>query len=261
MSAQKIISGFIEKVDNTSTSQMTTILKERINGSYHTRKANFKIQKSPFKLYMKEEFPVNGREVLYVTGENNNKARINPAAFPWTTLSLDPLGNTMRTGSHHSIFKSGYSFINKVLKYVYSKHSSEDLDKMLVYEGLVNYGKILCHKITFENADFAYVNYKVLPGENMEDISNKLLIDDYMVLEKNKTLNNIEDIKPGMLLKVPTQYGKSFVLYFSQQNNMLLGIKIYDEVGLWEEFSYSNVKLNPKFTDTDFSSDNPAYGF
>ncbi len=259
-SAEEIITLFLNKTEKVKTFQLTIIAKERIKSKYTTRKENFKIQCSPFKVYMKEDFPTKGLEVLYVAGMNNNKAWVNPAAFPWTTLSLSPVGNMMRNGSHHSIYKSGYLFIGEVLRHLKTKYESK-LSEMLKFEGFVNYNNILCHKITFSIPDFAYTTYKTLPKETMEDISNKLKVDDYMILERNPQLKSFEDIKPGMVLKVPADYGKSFTLYIEKETNLLLGIKVFDEIGLWEEYTYSNIKINPVFTTLDFSIDNPDYDF
>jgi hypothetical protein len=260
LSPANLISQFIDKIDNTSTLKLTILIKEKISDKYITHQANFKIQRNPYRIYMRESYPYNGREVLYVEGKNDNKALINPASFPWTTLSLSPIGNMMRNNNHHSIFKAGFFFINEVLKHMKTKYQSQ-LSTMLKYEGQVKYNNFLCYKITFDNPSYGYTTYKTLANESLEDISNKLMIDDYKVLLLNPQIKSFEEVKPGMILKVPNDYGKSFTLYFSTETNLMMGIRVYDENGLWEEYSYSDIVLNPTFADKDFSSANPDYNF
>jgi hypothetical protein len=239
---------------------LTNIFKERINGEYLTKKASFKINLLPFKLYMKEEYPRNGLEVLYVEGTNSGKAWVRPNSFPWATLHLNPTGSTMRNGQHHSIYKSGYGFFIGVLEHLQTKYSNE-LNKMLADNGIVKYNNKLCRKITFTNPYFKYVNYKTGENETLETLSWKLFVNDYMIYEINNGAVDFEALKSGNIIRVPNDYGASMVLYIDEKTRLLAGVKVFDDKGLWEEYTYMDVVLNPPFTSTDFNSGNPHYNF
>ncbi|MBN2487278.1 MAG: DUF1571 domain-containing protein [Bacteroidales bacterium] len=240
--------------------EMSIQIKERINGDFKTLKSDFKIVSSPFKIYIKEEFPRKGLEVLYVEGQNNGKAWVRPNSFPWTTLSLHPLGNTMRDGQHHSIFKSGFSFFIDIFVHLQQKYSDE-LNNMLEYNGLVRYNNTICHKITFTNRHFGYKSYVTSEGDNLEKLSYKLKVNDYMIKELNANIHSFDKLDKGLKIVVPNDYGASFIVYIDEKTNLLAGVKVFDDKGLWEEYTYSAIKVNPRFTDKDFNTENPSYNF
>ena len=239
---------------------LSMLMKERYGDKIVPKKADFKVMYKPVKIYVKQAYPNVGLEVLYVHGENGNKALVNPNAFPWATFKLDPLGNTMRKDNHHSIFKSGFDFFVQVLEYMSKKYSDEAAN-MVSYQGLVKYADILCHKISVDNPNFKYLPYKIVAGDNLESISRKFKICDYMIVENNPAIRSFEDLKPGMEILIPSDYGKQFTLYIKADDPIPIGVKVFDEKGLFEEYTYLNVKLNPGFTASDFVKTNPSYGF
>ncbi len=261
---QKLIKEILNKLIDNSLNidelQLDMLMRERIDGKIQISKSHFKISSSPFKLYMKQEYPMQGMEVLFVDGENNNKAWVKPSTFPWRTINLDPLSKLMRNDFHHSIFKSGYSFLIEVLVHLQKKYANE-YNNMLTYNGIVKYNGIVCHKIAFSNPHFKYTTYTTKPGDNLELISKKLKVSDYMILELNPTLRSFGEVQSGKKLTVPNDYAKSITLYIHQKEGYLLGIKVYDDKGLWEEYTYSNISINPGFKAIDFSTKNSAYNF
>jgi Protein of unknown function (DUF1571) len=240
--------------------KVTIQIKERINGEYLTHKANFKISYSPYKLYLLEDYPRKGLEVLYVEGLNNGRAWVKPNTFPWTTIAVNPLSNAMRNGQHHSLFKSGFAFFIDVLDHLQKKYQN-NLSNLLIYNGRVKYNNIVCNKITFTNPNFKYIYYTVVECDNLENLSYKLKVNDYMIKELNPDISSFDKLEPGKKILVPTDYGATFILYIDEQTNLLIGVKVFDEKGLWEEYSYSNIAINPTFTQTDFDIDNPEYNF
>jgi hypothetical protein len=239
---------------------VTIHMKERFNNKIVDKQSIFKITYNPTKIYVKQQYPDPPFEVLFIAGQNDNKAIVNPNSFPWMVLKLDPLGNIMRKDNHHSIYASGFSFFIEVLEHLYNKYKG-DFTNMLTYEGVIQYSGIECHKIVVNNPNFTYVPYKVLPGENLESLTQKFFISDYMVLEKNPAIKSFEGLKPGMNIMVPSDYAKVFILYIDTKTFTPVTAKIYDDLGLFEEYDYINTNLNPDFTEMDFDRNNPAYGF
>ena len=256
----RIIRDVLAKNTEIEGLRMTMLLIERTGNDLRKKKDDFKIRYNPLSIYFKQEYPNRGLEVLYNRGMNDDRALVNPNGFPWMSINLDPLGNTMRKGQHHSVFKSGFNFFLSVLEHLYEKYKLQTQD-MVEYDGMVKYGDILCYKVVFNNPDFKYITYKVQHGENLETLSRKLFVCDYMIYEMNPRLSSFEDLKPGMTLTVPNDYGKQFVLYIDKQKMVPAGVKVYDDKGLFEEYSFLNVVINPVFDPKEFSENFPAYDF
>ena len=82
-----------------------------------------------------------------------------------------------------------------------------------------------------------------------------------MIYEINPQLRSFDDIEPGMKIKVPTDYAREIIVYIDKTRFVPIGLKVYDDKGLFEEYTYQNIVLNPVFSERDFSPSNPAYGF
>ena len=239
---------------------VTMLIKERIDGELIHKKTEFKISYNPYKIYLKQYYPHQGLEILYIEGENNGKALLNRNTIAISNLKLDPLSNLMRNDNHHSIYRAGFSYFLEVVENLYHTYDKNDTS-IWQYKGQVKYANILCYKIVFQNDNFRYVPYKVRNGENLESISKKLLVCDYLIVEKNPEIKSFEDLTPGTTIMVPSDYAKQIVMYIDQKREFPVGLKNYDDKGLFQEYAYVEYELNPKFSKLDFSIENPDYGF
>lgn len=240
--------------------EITMLLNERIDGEMQQKKTDFKISYNPYKIYLKQHYPFEGLEILYIEGENKGEAFLNRNTKALSNFKLDPLGNLMRKNSHHSIFRAGYSYFLEVVEYLWNTYDKNNAD-IWQYEGLVKYNNIVCHKLVFQNDNFRYMSYKVRNGETLESISRKLMVCDYLILEKNPQLKSFDDLKPGMTIVVPSDYAKQIVMYIDRDRQFPIGLKNFDEKGLFQHYTYLHFELNPKFSAKDFSNENPEYGF
>jgi hypothetical protein len=254
----------LEKVFDVNRSikslSMTMLIEERIGTDYVQKKTDFKISFQRYRVYLKQYYPNEGMEILYLDGENNGKALVNRNTIAFSSFKFDPLGNAMRKGNHHSILKAGFSFFLDVLEHLYEKYKSEG-EKVWHYQGIVLYGGIRCHKITVDIPSFKFIKYTVCEGENLESLSRKLYVCDYMIYEHNAQINSFDNLKAGQEIVVPSDYAKQIVVYIDEEKLVPLGVKAYDDAGLFEEYSYLNIIINPTFEPIDFDSRNPAYGF
>ena len=69
---------------------------EFISGKFYAKMNN-----SPFKIYVKNEKPKKGAEILYVEGKNDNKVLLNTNSFPYVSLSLNSQNSLLLSGGHH----------------------------------------------------------------------------------------------------------------------------------------------------------------
>ncbi len=258
--AQQAVNDMLKKIGDLRSVQFTLIMKERIKDEITNKKADFKVNYSPFKVYLKQEYPNRGMEILYIQGENRNRALVNLNSFPYVNLNLDPIGNAMRSSHHNSVLKAGFEFLVKIVEHLFSKYRNQ-IGEMTTYNGLVKYNGVICYKITVENPAFTYIDYTVQENETLEDISWKLFVSDFMIMELNPSLKSFDDIRPGIHLKVPNDYAKTIILYIDRDKKIPVGVKSFDEKGLFNEYIYENVLLNPSFGSVDFDRDNPAYHF
>ncbi len=231
---------------------------ERIDGKLVDQKSFIKLKREPMSVYSRQLYPTAGLEVLYKGGDA--KALINPNGFPWVNLSLDPYGNTMRKNQHHTIHDAGYDLVVSILEHLFSKYGPES-KTMTEILGTELWDGNVCWVIDIKNPHFKYENYTVKEGENLITIAEQYKISEYMILENNKAVSSYYDVKPGQVIKIPNDYSPHFTLLLDQKRLIPLVMKIYDDKGLYEQYEYTDLDLNPEMDEAEFSSDFPDYGF
>jgi outer membrane lipoprotein-sorting protein len=257
--ATEILRKTFEANRTVKSIRVTMLMQERVDNELIRKKSDFKVIFNPYQMYVKQYYPNEGLEVLY-SGKTEGKAYINRNTSVLSFMKLDPLGNTIRKGNHHSLFKAGFDFLVGVLEQLHDEYENKG-NEVWKYEGLVKYADIISHKIVFQSPDFRFIDYRVKEGENLEDISNKLKINDFMIFENNPQLKSFDEVAAGSVIKIPSDYGKQIVVYIARDTNLPVGMKVFDEKGLFEDYTYTHTEVNPEFTRLDFDDSNPAYGF
>jgi hypothetical protein len=259
-SAYQIVVQMVTKTKEISSMTYVMKKKERVKGEFPIQETFVKLNNHPFKLYLKQLSPKEGLEVLYVQGTNNNQACVNTNGFPWVNVNLDPMGNVMRDKQHHTIFESGYAHLMSILEHLGTKYQKE-VDKMIQKTGKAEWDGHKCWVVSFTNPYFKYYSHTVKQGENILSIAHKAKLSEYMILEKNPSVKNYFDVKPGQIIQVPNDYSPKLELLIDEVRNIPLVIKVFDDKGLYELYEYSNVVVNPTYTGKDFDKNNGDYGF
>ncbi|MGZ6416718.1 MAG: DUF1571 domain-containing protein, partial [Bacteroidia bacterium] len=109
---RELIDKIFTAVDNVKTMRYYLHCNERIKGRMQYFESKVKLQISPRKLYLS----LKGPEVLWIQGANNGDALVNPAAFPYMNLNLDPYGSLMRKDQHHTIHEMGFQYLADILR-------------------------------------------------------------------------------------------------------------------------------------------------
>ena len=236
------------------------VSKERYGAEYKTVEAFFKKQVSPVKIYFKQLNPPTGAEVL-LNEKYTKKALVNPKEFPWINLELDPMGTVLREAQHHSIYEAGFDYFIQILSYLFDKNK-ESINDIASYKGEVNFGGIACYKVELNNPSFKISSYKVTENITVTALARKLHICDYHILERNPKFKEYIDVIPaGTLLNIPSDYAKKLTMLIDKSTYLPVFIEVYDEKGLFEQYKFNEVKINPSFTDLDFNETNKNYGF
>ena len=260
---RKLAEDMLAKMATVKTLKYRLYKKERLNGKYRISEIQVKYQKAPFACYLYMYTPDAGVEVLYKDGVNDGKAFVNPnkKLVSFIDFDFDPMGKTLRKDEHHTLFENGFEYMRGILKAVMRVADEEGkYDEYCVVEGEVDFKGRKCHKVVLQYPPFAWKDYKVLAGEDLVKIARKFNLSEYMIMEKNK-LSSYASVKAGQTIKIPNIYAKKVIFYVDKINLMPIYQEVHDDQGLFEEYQYFNLIVNPTLAANDFSKDNPEYNF
>jgi hypothetical protein len=230
---------------------------ERGKKGYNFYESKVKFHRNPRLIYLY----IKGIEVLWLQGKNDSRALVKPNAFPYFNLNLDPMGNLMRQDQHHTLHEMGYDYFAGIIQHTVDR-LDDRYDDFFVCEGEERTNNRPCYKIVINNHEFAYVDYRIGEGESITSIARKLRVAEYMILEKNPKFRDYFDIlKSGQIIKVPNWYAKTVVMYIDQLYFLPISIRVDDEKGIFEEYNYHFLQVNPKFEEGEFTRTYKEYGF
>ena len=257
--ARGVIKSTTAAISNAKTLEYIMIQEERINGSIYKNTIYTKVNVSPVKVYIDNlEGDNEGKELIYVTGERNNKVYIN-VLFG---IALSPFNGKVRKNQHHVIIDSGFGILKKALNEAVKRADAEGrFDEIFTYNGSVTYDGKSCHKVTVTDPTFSYVDYTIKNGESLYSIAINKNVSEQLIIEKNSSLSSFYSAEDGMVIKIPTSYSKKTILYIDKENNLPIYQEMHDEKGMFEKYEFTDLKVNPSFTDMDFSEDNENYNF
>lgn len=229
---------------------------ERLGTSFLNAESEIKLQCKPRKLYFIN--PAKKLEILY-DSERSTKAIVKPHVFPYLTVHLDPNGNIMRKNQHYTIHQLGFDFIARSIALTL-KNEKESLEHFK-YMGRVQQNGIMCHLLIFEDESYHYRSYTVGEKESVTSLAYKLCVNDYLLREKNNLLNDFGLLKKGQLLMVPNLYCRKAVLYVDEQKMLPVNVSLFDEKGVFENYTFSHTRVNLHFGPQVFDVGNKEYNF
>ncbi|MCX8079938.1 MAG: DUF1571 domain-containing protein [Bacteroidia bacterium] len=253
----KLLEDCLKKIDEIKGLKYHLKIVERSKkGGYNHYESAVKIQKKPRKIYIY----IKGIEVLWVEGWNKNKALVKPNSFPYMNLNLDPLGDLMRQDQHHTLYEMGYDYFAEIIHHYIYKF--KDKTEMITYEGTTKKNYRNCHKVVIHNNDFGYIPYVVKENESITSIARKFYIPEYLIVEKNKKFKDyFEILKKGETILIPNSYCKKVEIYIDAFYNIPLSIRVEDDKGLFEEYNYFFVIIDPEFEKDEFTKNFREYKF
>ena len=255
-SSREIIDQMLKAVDNVKTLTYHLKVNERIKGTILSTQSVVKLQRSPRKLYLF----LYGPEVLWIEGKNNGNALVNPGAFPFFSLNLDPYGATLRKDQHHTIHEVGFDYLSDIIR-ASVKKTGDKFDRNFLFIGEEKGGARACYKIIITYPEFAFNNYTVKKGEDLVAIARKFKISEYMILENNPAVDNFSNVKEGQQIKIPNAYGKLTTLLIDKEYLLPIFNKIFDDKGLFESYEYQELKVNVKIPEEEFTKEFKGYHF
>jgi hypothetical protein len=230
--------------------------QERINGKYHPDRSLMKLSFSPLRVYIKNG---KGVEVLYVTGQNGGDAWVNPNAFPYVTLSLDPNGSLMRKNQHHTALQAGFGTIAELLEGSAGR-PDKSFNRSFRYAGDTIVMGRPSYILRSDYPQFRYVTYKVGKNETPATVAAHFGCGEYRVLERNK-LDIGQKLTEGQTLQVPNSYGRRTLVLVDQKTFLPNSVAVYDDQGLFEKYDFFDVVANQPIPAAEFSKDYKSYHF
>ena len=256
LTCKEIVEKMIKKISEVERLKYSLKIVERTNGKFNNFGSSVKLNRKPRKLYL----TTNGIEVLWTEGTNKGKALVNPNSFPFINLNLDPMGSLMRSDQHHTINEMGFDYFGNIIAYN-ARQAGASFEKYFKYEGDEVLNGRSCHKITINNPDFKFISYTVKKGENLVKIARNYRVAEFMILENNPKLDDYDDVKEGDIIKIPNMYAKNVLIYVDKANYLPIGVRVYDHKGLFEQYDYFSLQVNPHFEDAEFTRNYKDYKF
>ena len=257
LTCNEIITRSIKAIRDVKGLKYHLKITERGKKGFNFYESAVKFTRSPRLIYLY----IKGIEVLWLQDKNNGKALVKPNSFPFINLNLDPMGNLMRQDQHHTLNEMGYDYFGNIIEYSMLKIGDKFNDYFSI-EGEERINSRPCYKINIDNKDFGYADYVVGENESITSIARKNFISEYMIVEKNPKFKDYFDIlKVGSVIKIPTWYCKTVTIYIDQLYFLPISVKVSDEKGLFEEYNYHFLQVNPKFEEGEFTRSYKDYKF
>lgn len=202
--------------------EATFIKRELVGRKMNQAVMKVKVRQEPLSVYMLFGKPNEGREVIYVEGQNNNELLVHETGLKALagTLSLDPSGSMAMKGNHHPITNFGIKNMMSELAQLWADEAHLP-DVEVKFYPKAKIGELECKAIEV-------IHPKPVQGADFH-ITRLYL--------------NAETNLPVRLqhYKFPNKPGGEPILY--------------------EEYTYLEFKPNRGFKDIDFDIRNPNYNF
>ncbi len=256
---RSILNGVITKTDAINRVSYRLSYRERVyeNGKMRTGSSDIRYQKSPRRVYIKTD---NGTELLWGPDMNEGDVLVHPPSFPYFNLNLNPDGYWMRKDQHHGIEDVGFDYVSSLLKAAIIR-AGDNFSSHFLYKGELTYGSAACYEIDIVAIDFGYKPYVVKKGETVITIARSHSLNEYMTLKHNPQISSYSDVKAGQSLLLPSDFAPRVILYIDKQTLFPVLLRVEDEKGVFEEYVYQDVNVNPNFNPNEFTKDCKDYRF
>lgn len=244
-----VFNELIKSVNAIQTMKFTLKNEERINGKMMKGTQKVSMNVNPFMCHITMIEPGKGEELVYAGAKYDYQAIYEPAGFPYFQIELDPYGSIMRKNNHHTIFDLGFKSMMSILQH----HMKSEEYKMTVSE--IVRGDREIYKIVINFTHFKYDYYIIDRVQSLSAIANSLYLNDYMLSELNN-INLFETLKVGSSIKVPNSYAKKIELYIDKKNGLPISQIVYDEIGIFEKYDFSDLIINVTISGKRFESEN-----
>ena len=255
-----LIDKMIKAIDDHNQMEFKMYRSERTKNGFTDGKFYAKLINKPYKLYIKNFKPKPGSEILYIKGQNDDKALINPNSFPYFSISLDPDNNLLLAGGHHSLREAGFTLFSDMFK-LYKENYGKELYNRTTYHGMFKWNDRVCYKISIDYPDYSTKKYTPKKGETLYSISRDQLLNIGKLREYNAKYDDDDILDESDEIIIQNVYAKKAVIFIDNENYFPIYQLIYDEEGLYEKYQYVDLNLDISFKNEEFTRDYSEYNF
>ena len=255
-----LIDKMIKAIDDHNQMEFKMYRSERSKNGFTDGKFYAKLINKPYKLYIKNFKPKPGSEILFIKGQNDDKALINPNSFPYFSISLDPDNNLLLAGGHHSLREAGFTLFSDMFK-LYKENYGKELYNRITYHGMFKWNDRVCYKISIDYPDYSTKKYTPKKGETLYSISRDQLLNIGKLREYNAKYDDDDILDESDEIIIQNVYAKKAVIFIDNENYFPIYQLIYDEEGLYEKYQYVDLNLDISFKNEEFTRDYSKYNF
>lgn len=256
ITTSQLVARLTAAIQSVSTIRCNAEARERVDNKTVPDYTAMKIAFNPYRVYLKNR---KGVEVLYVSGQHDNEAWVYPAAFPYVTLSLNPLGSLMRKGQHHTVLQAGFGMIADLLNGPDGR-ADNVFTRSFRYAGDSTAQGQACYVLRSDYPQFRYVTYRVGKNETIASVAARFSCGDYRILERNN-LSVDSKLTEGQVLQVPNAYGRRVLVVVNAKTYLPASVTVYDDRGLYEKYNFLDVVANQPIPAAEFTKDYKGYKF
>ncbi len=255
--------GMLSAINNSNQIKATIKAWERFEDKKEMvhNEMDIKLQVKPRKIYVLSKTPPNENvELLYNEGERDNKVYVN--AGKWIpNVKLSPFGGKLRKDQHHTMHENGFTYLGDIVSWAKEKADEEGrFDDIFKVVGEEQFVGRMCYKLEINDPTYTYEQY-TLKDETIYEVALSKRVCEYLIVEKNESIDDFDEGDAGETVKIPSSYAKKTVLYIDKEHMLPIGQFMYDENGLFERYEFHNMKVNPGFKSAEFTSDWEGYRF
>ena len=237
----------------------TLVKQERIGDELVEQTIAFKFSR-PFKVYVKYGEPHEGREGIYVRGENRDRLRAHKGSVPDLAVSLDPRGRVAMAGNHHPITSFGLERMLELAAANIRKAIERKDARVRLSDGGLVYGEPSWRIDMESRSGGRHVTAE--RHEDLWELADRVGQNMYVILHHNEDIESPTDIRPGQKVFVPRYYASRGEYFIGKRTFLLIKAKSWDHRGqLYESYEYPELVLNPGLEDRDFDHRNEDYDF
>ena len=241
--AKHILAGMYQQILSAEAHsyQLESFERDRDHKTRHARMKISVTDTQPLRVRAEVLYPDKGPLIEYDEEKNENEALLTPKKWlPYVNFHADIHGSLLRRG-HHAINETSlHAFAKLIQRCEYDGKQSMKVK----YKGVHSLNGKACHLVELSSESYHIRHYTIKAGENFIRLGFKLNVNPFKILSLNPRFSNYFEAHTGSVIRVPSAYAKRCQIYILADSHLPYRINVFDEYGLFEQYVFSDIKLD-----------------